>query len=201
MPKAGTIVSEEQRIKNAEWQRQYRKEHPEITRETDRRSKEKHKEERREYDKLYARQYRAENPERVRVISQRCYSNHDEERRERRREKYYSDPIAAREQKRNRIERNKDSYLLAHRIDQLNRRTREMENGADLTKEQAIQILQTNCAFCNSSDDLTIAHDIPVVRGGATTLDNCFCLCRSCNSKMYTSTLNEYLDVENVYVI
>lgn len=58
-----------------------------------------------------------------------------------------------------------------------------------LTPEQEKEILKTGCLFCGSDKNLTVAHDTPVIKGGATTRGNCFCLCKSCNSKMNTKTL------------
>lgn len=40
---------------------------------------------------------------------------------------------------------------------------------------------------------LTIAHDIPVSKGGNTTRANVFCLCQSHNSRMYQNTLAQEL--------
>jgi len=38
------------------------------------------------------------------------------------------------------------------------------------------------CRKCNSTDDLTVDHIMPVVRGGTNELANLQLLCRSCNS-------------------
>lgn len=60
-----------------------------------------------------------------------------------------------------------------------------------LTAREIEEIRSTECLFCGSMQNLTLAHDIPVIRGGSTTQENCFCLCASCNSKMGTKTLAE----------
>ena len=39
------------------------------------------------------------------------------------------------------------------------------------------------CVLCDTSDDLTVDHVMPVVRGGRTDPDNLRTLCRSCNSR------------------
>jgi len=74
----------------------------------------------------------------------------------------------------------------------LNRRARKSATICTLTDEEAAFIKSYGCLVCDSCERLEIAHDMPVVRGGATTFDNCFCLCRSCNSKMGTKTLSEW---------
>ena len=38
------------------------------------------------------------------------------------------------------------------------------------------------CRMCNSTDDLTIDHIMPIVLGGTNELTNLQVLCRSCNS-------------------
>lgn len=59
----------------------------------------------------------------------------------------------------------------------------------ELTKEQYEAIMAGPCEFCGATEGLTLAHDNPVSQGGTTTIDNCFCLCRSCKSRMNTKTL------------
>jgi len=39
------------------------------------------------------------------------------------------------------------------------------------------------CAYCGSSEDLTIDHVIPISKGGKTIFENCITCCRSCNCK------------------
>ena len=39
------------------------------------------------------------------------------------------------------------------------------------------------CAYCQSKEQLTIDHVIPVSRGGKSSFENCVCACMACNSK------------------
>ncbi len=53
--------------------------------------------------------------------------------------------------------------------------------------------IKKSCFFCGSKVDLTLAHDIPLIKGGPWSRGNIFCLCRSCNSRMGTKSLAEVL--------
>jgi len=72
------------------------------------------------------------------------------------------------------------------------RRAREAAVDCTLTSEQESEILSWGCLACDTHKNLTIAHDIAVSNGGATTWENCFCLCQSHNSQQYTKSLLEW---------
>ncbi len=38
------------------------------------------------------------------------------------------------------------------------------------------------CRYCRSTENLTIDHKIPQVKGGSDDLDNLQCLCNQCNA-------------------
>lgn len=63
----------------------------------------------------------------------------------------------------------------------------------NLTANEIMGLLDTGCFFCGSMEDLALAHDVPTSKNGNTTKGNCFCLCRSCNSKMSDRNLAEVL--------
>lgn len=44
------------------------------------------------------------------------------------------------------------------------------------------------CVSCDTTDDLTVDHIQPVIKGGRTDPDNLQTLCRSCNSKKGSQT-------------
>jgi len=71
-------------------------------------------------------------------------------------------------------------------------RARRKDTFCNLSANQALELL-TGCFFCGSKEDLALAHDIPVSKGGDTTKGNCFCLCRKCNSHMGDKDLSEML--------
>lgn len=80
----------------------------------------------------------------------------------------------------------------AERIHRLRRRTNLSKTTYSLTDQEIKLILGYGCLICDIHDDLTLAHDLPVIRGGGTNITNCFCLCRYHNSKMHTQTLEEF---------
>lgn len=41
----------------------------------------------------------------------------------------------------------------------------------------------SRCNYCNSSDNLSIDHIIPISKGGKNSLDNIQILCNPCNNK------------------
>ena len=73
------------------------------------------------------------------------------------------------------------------------RRAREFNALDTLTPDDIKRILSMGCYFCGTHEDLTIAHNVPLARGGNTTKGYTFCLCRSCNSRMWIRTLAEVL--------
>lgn len=48
------------------------------------------------------------------------------------------------------------------------------------------------CALCLDTRNLEVDHDLPISRGGSSELDNLVALCRSCNRKKGTKTLEEF---------
>jgi 5-methylcytosine-specific restriction endonuclease McrA len=95
------------------------------------------------------------------------------------------------------VKANNKKWIETHRADayqyKRQRRAKQSNTIATLTKEQAEQLYAAGCMFCGSHENLTIAHDNPVSNGGNTTLGNCFCLCQPCNSKMHTKSLSDVL--------
>lgn len=63
----------------------------------------------------------------------------------------------------------------------------------NLAADEMLELLAAGCFLCGSMEDLAVAHDIPTSKNGNTTRGNCFCLCRSCNSKMGNKNLAEVL--------
>jgi hypothetical protein len=88
------------------------------------------------------------------------------------------------------IKTHKERHDAANRLHQAIRRAASRET--DLTPDDVLRILKGPCAFCGTKEKLTLAHNVPVSRGGLTTIENTFCLCQPCNSQMGTMTLEEY---------
>jgi 5-methylcytosine-specific restriction endonuclease McrA len=47
------------------------------------------------------------------------------------------------------------------------------------------------CAYCGSTDTLTIDHVIPISRDGKSDFDNCVACCKICNAKKKNRTPSE----------
>lgn len=75
----------------------------------------------------------------------------------------------------------------------LRRYGRKKNTVVTLTPEQIAFQRSKVCFFCGASKNLVIAHDIPVVAKGNTTLANTFCLCGKCNDHMHTHPLSEMI--------
>lgn len=91
-------------------------------------------------------------------------------------------------------------WRLAHRENkraaQARRKARKANTVSNLTPQQISAILVRGCLFASLDDcegPLTLAHDVPVSKGGNTTEANVFCLCGQHNSQMGTRALAELL--------
>lgn len=77
------------------------------------------------------------------------------------------------------------------------REDRMAENGGSHTQEE----LQAKfaefgnvCVYCGTSERVGIDHMIPVARGGTDGIENIVPACKSCNSKKYTRTAEEFFE-------
>ncbi len=73
---------------------------------------------------------------------------------------------------------------------------REKSKARDLRKTQwwKSQLGRGVCAYCLgkfASDDLTMDHMVPIVRGGLSSKKNCVPCCKVCNSKKGSKTMSE----------
>jgi 5-methylcytosine-specific restriction endonuclease McrA len=50
------------------------------------------------------------------------------------------------------------------------------------------------CVYCQSTEDLTIDHDLPQSRGGTDEADNLLTACRSCNASKRDLTYSEFIE-------
>lgn len=53
------------------------------------------------------------------------------------------------------------------------------------------------CAYCGSTEDLTIDHLRPRSRGGPTTASNCVTACKLCNAKKGSLEVHTFLQLKH----
>lgn len=71
---------------------------------------------------------------------------------------------------------------LSPRKELLTRPKRKYRSGANFTAMQIREWLADRCAFCGTTDNLTLDHIIPVCCGGRPTRENAQTLCGPCNN-------------------
>lgn len=75
------------------------------------------------------------------------------------------------------------------------RRNRHNSTG-DLTAIQwqnILEIFDFKCAYCGSTEKLSMEHIVPVAKGGAFTKSNIIVACQHCNSSRGSKDLDEWL--------
>ncbi len=66
-----------------------------------------------------------------------------------------------------------------------------------LTVDEWIEIVAKfdgACAYCGSTDSITVDHVIPISKGGPHSRDNVVPACKSCNSSKNTRSLPEWIE-------
>lgn len=75
------------------------------------------------------------------------------------------------------------------------RRSRKANAPGSFTSEEVEALLATQggcCAYCRTTDKLSLDHKTPLSRGGSNWIENLQWLCISCNSRKRTRTDDEY---------
>lgn len=164
--------------------RRYRAANRELIRERNRSYIEKNKDRKREADRCY----RQANQELVRQ-NQRKYHQENRERLSEKRRAYQA---RSNELRRERARKDPDRYRwYSHK-----RRELVRKNGGTLTLEEWKEIKDrygNRCLACGRTPPSVMIvpdHVIPLSRGGRDDADNIQPLCRSCNAKKYTATID-----------
>ncbi len=103
--------------------------------------------------------------------------------------------------------RHKDEYLeygrtykkseqgrINHNATQARRRERLMGGSTDQELAEYFEILYGDpCAYCGSTEKITIDHVVPVINGGDGSWENLTAACSKCNSKKHAKPLLEWL--------
>lgn len=83
------------------------------------------------------------------------------------------------------------------------RRARKIGNGGVITKQEWVDLCnkyENKCLCCGRGDvDLTIDHIVPISVGGRNVIENAQPLCRSCNCKKHTKTIDYRVKIQNEY--
>jgi 5-methylcytosine-specific restriction endonuclease McrA len=58
--------------------------------------------------------------------------------------------------------------------------------------EFILRLLDSPCRYCGSTEEITVEHITPLIRGGSHTIDNLGPACRSCNSSKQALTEEEF---------
>jgi len=140
----------------------------------------------------YARKYYHANPEKHRKAVHRWQLANSEKEQERKREYYLANSEKVKQATREWKLANPES----EKARLAKRRARRANTLSNLTPQEINSILSQGCFFVDLGDcksPLTLAHNIPVSKGGNTTIANIFCLCHRHNSQMGTKSLSEML--------
>ena len=154
----------------------------------------------------YAKQYRAENRERIQEVEKQYRIENREKGRERGR-KWRALPgareRATAKQRRWRAENRDRELELARERHKKNpeKNTARMQrylakkaqNGGSFTGEEWLALCEAydnRCLWCGESKPLTADHIVPVSEGGSSDIGNIQPLCRSCNSRKGTQSID-----------
>lgn len=98
--------------------------------------------------------------------------------------------------------RKKPHYRIKARLYCARRRARLLEAEGNFEKEDWIQVLseqKNKCCYCGTefTEEIppTIDHKTPLSRGGSHDISNIVVACRTCNSKKWTKTYEEFIQV------
>lgn len=142
---------------------------------------------------IASRKYRELHPEKIKEYNKKYYEENKENSSKRFREYYLLNHEAMLERSRVRRKEHPEDKRMASR-----RRKILLKNSVCELSNKEIKSVMTRCLFCDTTENLTLAHNIPISRGGSTKPDNVFCLCASCNSRMNTKTIDELIESGNL---
>jgi len=123
----------------------------------------------------YAKRWYEENRERDAENSKRYRESHREEKRECERRRYAENPEVSAAKARTRRARIAGAAV------------------EDLDIQEVFDYWGPMCAYCGSTDDLTLDHIVPLSQGGSHSFDNLCVACRSCNASKGAKKLIEWM--------
>jgi 5-methylcytosine-specific restriction endonuclease McrA len=136
------------------------------------------------------RAYRKRHPDKIRERNQRNYARRGEEIRAQARQWHIDHPghVVARNQRWRHA--HAEQNLAGH---QRNRAVKLGISGPGVTGDEWAEILArfgNRCLACGSTGRLTMDHIVPYAAGGWHGPDNVQPLCKNCNSRKHTSTID-----------
>lgn len=144
---------------------------------------------RREYKRLYYQKRKVNRPEYYR----QHYREHQEEIIEHGR-------LYRQEHKEECVEKHR-LYLRDHpevgKASNHKHRTRRKDSNGSFTSEAFRLLCETynnRCVYCHKELPLTPDHKVPLSRGGSNDIGNIVPACRSCNSRKFMMTYDEYVE-------
>lgn len=166
----------EYRIRQKEYQKKWRHEHPEQA-------------------KAICKRYVENHRDRVREFKNRWNRLHPEKARSRAKEWYYDNHEYALDYRREHGIEQRTKNRLYYRIALINRRAKIKEIGGEHSKEEISALFTSQggkCKYCGCdiSKNFHIDHFIPISKGGRNSIDNLVLSCPPCNlskgSKLYS---------------
>lgn len=167
--------------------------------------------ERREYDKAYReknresireryRRWCQENAEKIReraatwrkenADASRGYSKKWREENKAYYQEWANDNVDKLREKYKRYAKEHPEYTIAKKQ---RYRTRKVNNGGSFTASEwkdLVSKCEGKCLCCKEKKPLAADHVVPLARGGTNSIDNIQPLCKSCNSKKGTKTID-----------
>ncbi len=87
--------------------------------------------------------------------------------------------------------KSKTHYYRLFKSRKRNERKKLHDTEWTLKMELTLKELQTECVICNSKEDLSVDHVLPLSRGFGLKPGNAVILCKSCNSKKIDKNIND----------
>jgi len=144
-----------------------------------------------EYNKARRKKHYDENKEQAKIVRQEYLSNPENVAKVKAsRKKYYEENREREIAKVLEWQKQNPEYKKA--IDQ-NRRTQKTKAGGSFTVQEWVVLCEKydyRCVCCHKKRKLTIDHIVPVSKGGTSNIENLQPLCRSCNSRKGTNTVD-----------
>lgn len=89
-------------------------------------------------------------------------------------------------------EANKQRYNLHVATSHIKRKIAKESKSYKILDKEFRKLYASPCAFCGSTDKITMDHIIPISRSGNHSIGNLQPLCRSCNSSKNNRLVSEY---------